>query len=473
MKNFFRKNILLSIASIFLATTSFPLFSAEKSTEGKSDIWKELTKSLSEGSIPPEKETLEVIRKALPDWGANLSALYTARSYNGPPAWRLILNRPTGRKAARETSINNAFILIYMVQARDNTDPVKLKNTLQWDLPESELEIYTIFLGKAKGYYWFIKGDLFYINVLRNTFKFTGGENFQRIMAEALNVEDFDHYTARTAILYFTDRKDDSPKYIIQSANKWRKEKTDPPYQHLEAIKLCGGKNAGKILTQVALSTDKSMARKAIDHLLGSPELAEERFLRRLLYLPEYTVTVLDIFAKKNKLDILLPDLEKIISKPRSIIQYAASVETHRKISKKIVSVPELNAASHIRLRMVRLGDTKDSSKFIPLDESGSGAMTEKVERKRIQPFIDIILKSKDMEAAVAAALLLASLDQGNEKFLTKEYLQRVHKVGIELLQALPPQQVKNIMERLYGSIRVENSRFHFERIAKEIGIRQ
>lgn len=473
MKNFFRKNILLSIASIFLATVSFPLFSAEKSTEGKSDIWKELTKSFSEGSIPPEKETLEVIRKALPAWGANSSALYTAKSYNGPPAWRLILNRPTGRKAARETSIHNAFILIYMIQARAGVTPAELKKNLNWDLPESELELYTVFLGKAKGYYWFVKGDLFYVNVLHNSFKFTGGENFRKIMAYALNVNDFDHYTARTALLYFKDRKDDSPHYIMQALEEWKEEKKDPPYQHLEAMKLCGGKIAGKVLTQIALSRDKGLARKAIDYLLESPELAEEKFLRRLLYLPEYTEIVLRIFARQKKIQILLPDLEKIINKPRSIIQYALCVEAHRKISRKIATVPEISSASHIRLRMVRLGDTKDSNKFIPMDESGTGAMTEKVERRRIKPFMDIILRSQDPEAAVAAALLLASLDQGNERFLTKEYLERVHKIGIELLQTLPPEHVKRIMERLYDSIKQPGSRIVFEKIAKEIGIRQ
>ena len=42
--------------------------------------------------------------------------------------------------------------------------------------------------------------------------------------------------------------------------------------------------------------------------------------------------------------------------------------------------------------------------------------------------FQRFIRKSKDTEAAIAAALLLASLDQGNENFLTDEYVKRVHK---------------------------------------------
>lgn len=438
------------------------------------DIWKELIDNNSHpGKIPPEASLLLDIRKTLPDWAATSSRAYTNSLYEGPPAWQLILNRPTARQAAKKTNIYNAFLLIYMVQERENAFPEKLKHLFSWDLPESEVEIYTIYLGKAKGYYWYAKGDIFHINILRNFLNPTGGENFNKIMAYALNKTDFDHFTARTAILYFRNRKDDSPVYILEAAEEWKKEKSDPPYQHLEAIKLCGGKTAGKILTKIARSSDKGLARKAIDHLLESPELAEESFLRKLIFLPEYTATVLEIFAQKNNLPVLLPDLEKIMQRPRSILQYAISFEAHRKITGKITTVPEINAASHIRLRMVRLGDTKDSTKFIPLDEKGANELTDKAERKRIQIFMDLILNSKDTEASIVAALLLASLDQGNERFLNPDYIKRVHKVGIELLQKLPPANVRRTVEKLYDSVRDKNSRIYLENIAKELGVRQ
>ncbi len=437
------------------------------------DIWNELNNSSLPGKIPPEASLLLDLRKALPDWAANSSRAYTDKLYEGPPAWQLILNRPTGRQAAKKTNIHNAFLLIYMVQERENAFPEKLKNLFSWDLPESELEIYTIYLGKAKGYYWYAKGDLFHINILRNFLAPSGGENFNKIMAYALNKTDYDHFTARTAILYFRNRKDDSPVYILEAAEEWKKEKTDPPYQHLEAIKLCGGKTAGDVLVKIARSRDKGLARKAIDHLLETPELADEKFLRKLIFLPEYTVSILEIFSRKGKLSLLLPDLEKIMQKPRSILQYAVSFEAHRKISRKIPIVPEINAASHIRLRMVRLGDTKDSTKFIPLDEKGANELTDKAERKRIQPFMDLILKSKDTEAAIVAALLLASLDQGNERFLNPDYIKRVHKVGIELLQKLPPQHVAKRVEKLYETVKDRNSRIHLENIAKELGVKQ
>ncbi|MBR2363782.1 MAG: hypothetical protein IKA79_01150 [Lentisphaeria bacterium] len=473
--NFFRRKTFFSIFSAFLAMIfSLTVFSVENGQDkGEKNIWEELSDTYFQGSIPPEAELLQAIRKALPSWAANSSRIYTEKFYNGPPAWQLILNHPTGKRAAKETNIRNGFLLIYMVQARANVFPERLKDSFNWELPESELELFTVYLGKTEGYYWFVKGDLFHINTLRNAFKFKDGENFQKIMAKALNIMDFDHFTARTAILYFKDRKDDSPVYIHKAMEEWKKEKLDPPYQHLEAIKLCGGKTAGKILTQIAVSKDRGLARKAIDCLLESPELAEEKFLKRLIYLPEYTTSVLEIFSKRNKLSLILPDLEKIIERPRSIMQYAVSVEAHRKISRKLLTVPEINAASHIRLRMVRLGDTKDSSKFVPLDDSGATHLTEKVERKRIEPFVNVIIRSRDIEAAVAASLLLASLDQGNEQFLSTEYIRRVHSVGIELLQALPPDKIQIILERLDKHIKEDKSRMYMEKVMKELGIRQ
>lgn len=478
MKSLFRRrspgvlSVLWCCTVLFSLTASGQLPAAEKEKEapGK-DVWSALNDP-AQGSIPPETETLQIIRRALPSWAANTSCAYADKTYDGPPAWQLVLNRPTGERTVKETNISNGFLLIYLVQARGNVYPEELRNTFKWDLPESELTLRKVYLGKARGYFWFAKGDLFHLNILHNALPFSGGDDFQKIMADALNETDFDHFSARTAILYFSGRKDDSPKYILEAMEKWKKEKSDPPYQHLEAIMRCGGKAAGKALEGIALSRDKGLARKAIECLLEVPDLADERFLRRLLYLPEYTAAVMDIFSKRNALALLVPDLERIILAPRSIPQFAASVEAHRKITRKLLTVPEINAAAHIRLRMVRLGDTSDSSKFIPLDESGTSRLTEKAERKRIRPFVEIILKSKDMEASVAAALLLASLDQGNERFLTKEYLERVHAEGMELLHQLPPEHVRNILERLDRHVRDQNSRIHLERILKELGLR-
>ncbi len=470
-----KKFFIFLILSAFITLSAAP---AGKDVPRKSPAkafpgWSAVPDTFERGSIPPDKETLNIIRKALPEWAAGSSRVYTDPLYNGPPAWQIILNRPTGRRAARETNIRNAFIKIYMVQPSAHISPAELKEDLDWSLPLSELKLFTLYLGKSKGYYWYAKGDIYHLEILYRALAPEGGEEMKKIMAEALNVSDFDHFSARTAILYFKDRKDDSPLYILKSSEEWKKGKTDPPYQHLEAIRLCGGKYAGDVLTKIAVSSDKSMARKAIDLLLENPGLADERFLRKLLYLPEYTSSVLEVFAGMKKLPVLLADLENIMRKPRSIMQYAMALEAHRKISGKIPSVPEINAAAHIRLRMVRLGETKDSSKFIPLDESGTSARTEKAERKRIEPLMNVILKSKDTEAAIAAALLLASLDQGNEKFLTDEYIKRVHKTGIELLQKLPPAKVQATVEKLYNHVREKYSRLHLERIAKELGVRQ
>lgn len=469
------------IFSVFMLSAFTVILSAapaEKgiSRKGAAEVstpWTALPDTFERGNIPPEEKTLYIIRKALPEWAAGSSKVYTDPVYNGPPAWQIILNRPTGRRAARETNIRNAFIKIYMVQVSAHISPEELKDDLNWSLPLSELKLFTLYLGKSRGYYWYAKGDIQHLEILHKALAPEGGEEMKKIMAEALNVTDFDHFSARTAILYFKDRKDDSPRYILKSSEEWKKGKTDPPYQHLEAIKLCGGKYAGEVLVEIAMSKDKSMARKAIDYILESPHLVDERFLRKLMYLPEYTSAVLEIFAKMNKMPALLGDLANIMRKPRSIMQYAMALEAQRKISRRILTVPEINAAAHIRLRMVRLGETKDSSKFIPLDESGTSARTAKAERKRIEPLMNVIRKSKDTEAAIAAALLLASLDQGNENFLTDEYVKRVHKTGIELLQSLPPAKVQATVENLCDHVKEKYSRMHLERIAKELGVRQ
>jgi hypothetical protein len=191
----------------------------------------------------------------------------------------------------------------------------------------------------------------------------------------------------------------------------------------------------------------------------------------RILAIPDYTVQVLFVLEKRGRLSSALPGLKRILKRPRSIVQYAIALETLRKIEKNQETIPEFSAVNHIKYRMVRLGDIRNSAKYIGVDEQLSPDVTNKAEKKRIEEPMQLLLDSRDPESAVAASLLLATLSQGDDNYLSKTYIARVRGVGIDLLQKLPVKNVQQAILLLARSVTDRESRAFVTSIAKELGV--
>ena len=449
-----RKKIL--VLNVLLAFLLFPLAGIER---------------MERGEIPPESHIGTFLRQTLPAWDAVSSKACTDPLYDGPPAWVITLSRPVNAEVYKRTQVQNAFMRLVLVQDREGLTPSRLLSSLSWKMPYSELNLRTLYLGRSRGYLWFAKGDLFHLELLQRALQAKGGRDMAQEMAKALNEEDFELFSAKTALGYFRGKGDKAVPYIMASAKEWMLKEKKIPYQHLEALKQASGKEADKALMFFAGSRDHNVGRAAITVLLREPCTLPEKELLRILHVPAFTVESLQVLGRRGKLASAMPGLKRLLKRPRTIVQYAIALETIRKIEKNQEVIQEFAAVNHIKYRMVRLGDTKNSSKYIGVDEQLSQDVTNKAERKRIEEPMQLLLTSKDPDSAVAASLLLASLSQGDEDYLAKSYITRVRNVGVELLQKLPVENVQKTVLHLAKTVTDRESRYFISTIATELGI--
>ena len=204
--------------------------------------------------------------------------------------------------------------------------------------------------------------------------------------------------------------------------------------------------------------------------LLTEPYTAPDSFYGKVLHLPAFTGKALEVFRARKTGKNLLDTLRKIAGKPRSLLQYSQIIAAQREFSGKAQNVPEYDSANHIMILVMRHGDTRDAAKFITFENTDfiSEHDMEVRERKRIQPFVDQLLKSQDKEAALVAALSLAAYT-ADPKTVSAEYTARIRKIGMELLQKMPSGLVRETLQLLSRSITDTRDRAALSRIISEM----
>ena len=406
----------------------------------------------------PDQALIRNVIHGFPGWKLNSSGRCAQMRQSGLWAWKIVLERNIDPTIKSSASLNGKGYIIIVIVPDVGIDPGRgLIEHLDWNMPGNDLVQYTAYLGRGKGYYWYMKSDIGRLNSFSSALGLRGGDNMNRMMAEALNVIDYKLYTSRVAVEYFRNKGPDVVPLILKSMESWKQSEKQLPLQHLFALKLTGSIVAGEALMKIAASRNHTMAHQALQLLVEPPYLATESFYRKVLRVPEYTDKTVQIFRERKQYSLILDDLRKILKKPRSLKQYADALAAVREFQNPaaFTEIPEYAAVNHIMYQVMRMGDTPDTIRYVAIEGQGQGS-TKKLdehERRRIQPYLDVLKKSQDMEAAFAAGLALATFSPV-EKEIAKEYILRIRKIGIEILQMLPTEIAINKIDDLLGSVR-------------------
>ena len=121
----------------------------------------------------------------------------------------------------------------------------------------------------------------------------------------------------------------------------------------------------------------------------------------------------------------------------------------------------------------MRKGDTPDTPIFVTFDDTTliSESAMETAERKRIEEFTKQLLTSSDREAAIIAALSLATYNP-QTKGISEAYIKRVRRIGGELLRKMPIGPRQQIFQLLDKNLTDTRDRASLRRVASEIGMR-
>lgn len=437
----------------------------------------------AQSTFRPDADTLKKLELSLPGWTRAESC--SVRLKGAPAefsrAWCIVFTREIAvRKDAKTNRRAKGMILVYLLPRKDQIlsekNAAAMLKFFNWESAPNDLEQYEMYLGTGRGYHWYAKSDIGRLNFLKDTLKLSGGEDMMRKMADALNEEDYQLYSARVAVEYFRGKGDAAVPYLLRSVQEWEeehvKDSSAAPLPHLFALKLAGGDKARAALIKFAYSKKRSVAEAAIGRLLTEPCDAPDKFYLTVMRVPAFTEEALNVFRRKKKGREILGELRKIASRPRSLQQYSLVLAALREFGEG-KSVPEYDSANHIMFRVMRKGDTPDTPQFVTFEDTTlvSESAMEAAERKRIAEFSKQLLTSRDREAAVIAALSLATYTPPSKE-ISEAYRDRVRRIGCELLLKMPADERQRIFQLLNRSLTDTRDRASLRRVAKEIGVR-
>ncbi len=425
----------------------------------------------------PDSDTLKKLELELPAWKLLSSSAYPLKNTPLPNAWRLLFARDIIVKQTKENPVKKGYLILYLLPEKSTgTEASRLTPVFDWNMPENALMQYSMYLGRGRGYHWYAKTDIGRLNFLRERFGLKDGDDMMRRMAEALNDTDYDLYSSRVGVEYFRKKGDAAVPYLLKSIAEWEQEHSDgaAPIPQILALKLAGGEKASAELLKIARSRKRAAAEYAVECLLMEPYSAPDSFYRLLLRHPSYTEKAVRVFRSRNAGKSIVEDLRKLAEKPRSLKQYSVALAALREFRSGTVSFPEYDAANHVMFRMMRMGETPGTPIYVSLGDTelSPAASMDKAERKRIAPFLEQLLKSRDPELAFVASFSLAAYDP-QDKAIADAYVKRVRQVGLELLKKLPPDLVRKQYELLDRSITDRNERKAVIRIGEELGFRR
>ena len=390
----------------------------------------------------PDSDTLKKIQLLFPGWKVNSSGRCAVSRTNGLWAWKTVLEHPINPRLKSSMARDGKGYIIIVMVPDIGIDPGKdFIDLFNWTTPGSDLKQFTVFLGRGSGYYWYMKSDVARLEMFHRCMRLSGGIDIEELMAEALNVSDYDLYTSRVAVEYFRGRGPNAVPKIMRSMQIWQKEEKNPPIQHLFALKLTGSSAAAEELMKLAVSTNHDIAHRALSLLVEEPYLATDSFYRRALSVPEYTGKIIQIFKKRKKMDMILPRLKKLVKAPRSIQQYSEVLVALRENENpgQEVVLKEFAACNDIMTLMMRMGEDSGDFKYVGIEADGDGTPTKMAEeeRKRIEPHLEVLRKSKDHEAVFVGAVAMAAFAPSGQ-VVAKEYSSRVRRIGVEIIRMLP-----------------------------------
>lgn len=401
--------------------------------------------------------TLKTIRQIFPGWKVNSSGQCAVSKNSGLWAWKVVLEHAVNPRIKSSANRKGKGYIIIVMVPDVGIDPGRdFINLFDWNMPASDLRQFTVFLGRGGGYYWYVKSDIARLEYFRRVMRLSGGVSMDELMAEALNVSDYDLFTSRIAVEYFRGKGPKVVPPIVKSMKTWQQEEKNPPVQHMIALKLTGSSVAAEELMKLAESPDHDIAYQALGLLVEEPYLAPDSFYRRALSVPEYTGKIIAIFRKRKKPEMILPRLRKLVKAPRTFQQYADVVAALHEFEnpRDPSGMPEFAACNGIMTLMMRMGDIPGEMKYVGIEAEGAGtpAKLAEEERKRISPHLEILRKSKNHEAVFASAIALAAFSP-SAKVISKEYSSRVRRVGIEIIRMLPARFVVEHFDMLAKSL--------------------
>ena len=298
----------------------------------------------------------------------------------------------------------------------------------------------------------------------------SAAEILAELFADALNREDENNFTRRSASIILQDYGDAAIPPIRRAIGLALADH-EPIRLHLQALKNIGTPLAAKELVR-SLQSGNAEAYAALTDVLAVPpflkEAREAYFVMagRHDILPGAIEAAIQYKWEKDFLQVL----RKIVRRPLSFREYMVVRTTIDQFETGKKESPELAAMEQIKILLMRSGDVAGTPRILSLSDKELEVKRklEKEDRRRIQPFEDQLAKSKNPEMAVLAALSLYIMEwdtlrmrrAGNSAGtapVSRDYLRRVKEAGLRILKRLDSDTVQRTLTTLKNHVESED----------------
>lgn len=403
-------------------------------------------------------------------------------------SWRVSLTRPfesapvegmpdpLGKRKMKNLA---EFILVAKVPG---ISAEQVRRQLLWKVSANELYTVIAYLGDTPGYFWFGKSDILTLHWTKIFLRLSGGENLAGLIADALNQEDENNFSRKSAVVIL-------PKYgnaaipAIRRAIGFALADNETIRPHLLAMKNIGTPEAARELVQ-SLHSGNAQAYAALVEALSAPpylEGAKEVYFRMASNHDALPAVIEAAIQFKWEAE-LLPVLKKLARKPNSFQEFLILKTTIDQFETKKTESPELAAMEQIRILLMRSGDVSGTPRILSLSDKAveMRRKLEKEDRNRVQRFEDQLAGSKNRDMAIVAALSLYTVDwdPGRDRsrqsrgpaVLSKDYRRRVKECGLRILRRLDRDRVQDILKTLKNNVESEDESNMFSSLAVRLG---
>ena len=270
-------------------------------------------------------------------WRASLTRPFDTAPVEGMPD-------PLGKRKMK----NLAEFILIPKKAGNSADRVRPR--LLWKNNVNEVYSPIAFLGEDRGYLWFGKADILTLHWTRKTLGLTRGENLAELFADALNREDENNFTRRSASIILQDYGDAAIPPIRRAIGLALADH-EPIRLHLQAFKNIGTPLAAKELVR-SLQSGNAEAYAALTDVLAVPPFLKEAREAYFVMAGRHDIRPGAIEAaiqykwEKDFLQVL----RKIVRRPLSFREYMVVRTTIDQFETGKKESPELAAMEQIKI---------------------------------------------------------------------------------------------------------------------------
>lgn len=325
------------------------------------------------------------------------------------------------------------------------------KYGIMWRKLQTQYENFTLYLGSTEDFHVFASANISVLYTLFRNVNMKGGTDLISLLVDCLDIEDEFSFTNRFALVHLAEFKDASIP-ALQKAIKRIAASGQAPIQQFLGLTNIASPKAFELLEEAVDSGDALIRDAAFTAIIGMPTV-DKRMKHGYVRMVETRERIWPGFAACDILGCakeLSPMLDAYYARPKSVAEFETVARARWLLKDPKLDLVHTRALNEITIASIRSGEIANSPQYRNVQETDAtrNARLKVEDEKRIASAKEAILKAPQTDLSVASGIELVMFTT-KDKRVSRQYIQRVNNVGIDILRALPRQETLRYLDAL------------------------